>query len=631
VTSTVEDAPDQASTASRDITLADWLRARPGRTVSMAAGSMVLLQLVFRGWASAQGYFSLDDFYFVGRAAGPESLSHVMLTSYNDHFMPGAFLLVDVLTRLAPLGFGTVVAASLALQAGASWLVWRLLVRLCGRRPALLVPFAVYLYTVVTLPAFLWYAVWLNQLPQQIAMAGAALLHVRYLQEGRRRDGLLAVAAVAGGLLFYEKTILTVGLLYLLTALWFTPGAFPRGWWRAMLDHRVVWSAHAGLVAAYAGLYLSRDSSALSSSPTAAQGVDIVQSAIGSALLPAFAGGPWAWLPVGFSDASADPGRLGQVVGWVLVAVVLELSVLVGIRAWRAWLTLAVYTAAAMALLILGRGGSQGAIVGLEFRYLTDVAVVASICLALAFLGARGGVDDAANPPSSRLEPLRHGLARPGTIGVLVVALFASSAVSTVHFVDRWSDNPARPWMANALADADRLAGAVVVDGEVPEEVVWPVLAPYHLASNLLAPRDPQLRWDALPSEQPLMFGADGHLVRALVQPAATGLPGTDPGCGHRVTPHEDATIELTEKLFAWRWAGRLGYIASRDGDIVVTTDGSDTTLPVSAGLHEVFWYTTGTAQTIQISTTTPDLVFCTDELTIGRFVPMTPGPGGAQ
>jgi hypothetical protein len=631
VTSTVEDAPDHASAASPDITLADWLRARPGRAVSLAAGSMVLLQLAFRGWASAQGYFSLDDFYFVGRAAGQESLWHVMLTPYNDHFMPGAFLLVDVLTRLAPLGFSIVVATSLALQLCASWLVWRLLVRLCGSRAALLVPFAVYLFTVVTLPGFLWYAVWLNQLPQQIAMAGAALLHVRYLQEGRRRDGLLAVAAVAGGLLFYEKTILTVGLLYLLTALWFTPGAQPWCWWRAVRDHRVVWTAQVGLVAVYVALYLSRDSSALSSRPTAAQGVEIVQSAVGSALIPAFAGGPWRWLPVGFSDASVDPGQLGQVIGWVLVAVVLELSVLVGIRAWRAWLTLALYTAAAMALLILGRGGSQGAIVGLEFRYLTDVAIVASMCLALAFLGARGGIDEASGPRSRRLQAVQHALARPVTVGALVVALCASSAVSTVHFVDRWSANPARPWMANALADADRREGAVVVDGEVPEDVVWPVLAPYHLASKLLAPRKPRLRWDALPSEQPLMFGADGHLVRALVQPAATGVPGTDPGCGHRVTPHEDATVELTEKLFAWRWATRLGYIASRDGDIVVATDESDSTLPVSAGLHEVFWYTNGAAQSVRISTTTPGLVFCTDELTLGRFATMTPSPGGAQ
>jgi hypothetical protein len=461
-------------------------------------------------------------------------------------------------------------------------------------------------------------------------MTGAALLHVRYLQEGRRRDGLLAVAAVAAGLLFYEKTLLTIGFLFLLTALWYTRGAQPRCWWTAVREHRLVWGMHATLLVAYTAVYLWRDSSSLSSHPTAVQGVDIVQSAVGSSLLPAFFGGPWSWHPVGFSDASADPGRLGQVVGWVLAAVVLELSVLLGVRAWRAWLTVGLYTSAAVSLLILGRGGSQGGGAGLEFRYLTDVVVVAAVCLALAFLGARGGVDDTSARSRNRREPIRDALARPVVLGTLVVALLASSAVSTVRFVDRWSGNPARPWMDNALADSDRLAGAVVVDSEVPEDVVWPVLAPYHMAAKLLAARAPRLRWDALPSDHPLIFGVDGHLVRAVVQPTATAMPGPEPGCGYRVTRKADATLDLSRALYSWQWATRIAYIANRVGDIVVTTDGSDMTLPVSAGLHEVFWYTTGAPQTVRISTTTPGLVFCTDELTMGKFAPVMPSPGGA-
>ena len=51
-------------------------------------------------------------------------------------------------------------------------------------------------------------------------------------------------------------------------------------------------------------------------------------------------------------------------------------------------------------------------------------------------------------------------------------------------------------------------------------------------------------------------------------------------------------------------------------------------TLSVSAGLHEMFWYTTGAVSTVRVSTTTPDLVLCTDDVTLGEFDAAEPAPG---
>ena len=260
MTSTVEQPQAPAPSPTRDVTVRDWLQARPARAVHLSAALLVLLQLGLRGWAAPQGYFSLDDFLFMGRSVSSESVPHFLFTAYNGHFMPGSLLLVKAMTAIAPLQYWPVVVVSLVLQAVVSVLVYRLLVRLCGVRPAILVPFAVYLFSVITLPTFLWMAAWIQALPQQLAMVTALLLHVRYLQEGRRRDAFLAVLAVALGLLFFEKTVLTVGVLFLLTALYFTPGRGLASWWRALRNHGRVWVAHVALLAGYVALYFTRTS-----------------------------------------------------------------------------------------------------------------------------------------------------------------------------------------------------------------------------------------------------------------------------------------------------------------------------------------------------------------------------------
>ena len=618
-----------APSPTRDVTVRDWLQARPARAVHLSAALLVLLQLGLRGWAAPQGYLSLDDFLFMGRSVSSESVPHFLFTAYNGHFMPGSLLLVKAMTAIAPLQYWPVVVVSLVLQAVVSVLVYRLLVRLCGVRPAILVPFAVYLFSVITLPTFLWMAAWIQALPQQLAMVTALLLHVRYLQEGRRRDAFLAVLAVALGLLFFEKTVLTVGVLFLLTALYFTPGRGLASWWRALRNHGRVWVAHVALLAGYVALYFTRTSDSLSAPPSPTTVLDIVQSAVSDALLPAFFGGPWRWEPVGFSDASAAPGQAGQVVGFVLAAVVIELGVLVGRGAWRGLVVIGLYVAAVETLLILGRGNLPNPFIGGEYRYLQDVALIAAISLALAFLGPRRSPVDLPAPESGELrDAVRRHLASPLVVAAIVVALVASSTVSLLRFTDRWSGNPAKPFLANALHDAAVNKGAVVLDTDVPRDVVWPLLGPYHQPSHLLSPVHPDLHFNRLPADRPLAFGRTGHLVRAQVQPGATNAAGPTPSCGWRLTPAAATTVRLKSKIFAWRWGVRLGYIASRAGQVTARAGATTVTLDVHQGLGEVYWFIDGGPDRVTLTTTTPGLVLCTDEVTVGNIVPGLPPAG---
>lgn len=632
MTSTVEQPQAPTRTPAGEVKLRQWLQARAGRPVHLTALVLLAAQLGLRGWASARGYFSLDDFLFMGRSVSSESLPHFLFTAYNGHFLPGSLLLVKALTAVAPLQHGPVVAVSLLLQAAASLLVYRVLVRLCGARPAILVPFAIYLFSVITLPSFLWMAAWIQSLPQQIAMAGAVLLHVRYLQEGRRRDAYLAVLAIAAGLLFFEKTVLTLGVLFPLTALYFSPGRGLTAWWGALRDHGKVWAAHLGLLGAYTALYLTRDSGSLSAPPSLATISDIVQSAVSQALLPAFFGGPWQWVPVGFSDASAAPGETGKVVAFVLAAVVVELAVLAGRAAWRALVLLGLYVAAVETLVILGRGNFPSPFIGGEYRYVSDVAFIASISLALAFLGPRRSRLAVPSPERGGMhDAVRRHLASAPVLGAIVLALLVSSTVSLVRFSDRWSGNPAKPFLANALHDAARHKGAVVIDTDVPENVEWPMLYPYHQPSRLLSPVHPDLRFNQLPADRPLAFGPDGHLVRAHVQPTSTNVPGPRPGCGWRVTPASASTVRLQGNIFPWRWGVRLAYIANRAGKLTARAGDTTTTLTTHQGLGEIFWFVDGAPHVVQLTTTTPGLVLCTDEVAVGTFRPWTTPGGGTR
>jgi hypothetical protein len=619
----------------------DWLTARPGRPVLAGAAAILALQLVLRGWLDFRGFFYLDDFAFTGRAATMSVTDpHYLLLSYNNHVMPGSFAWVWVLTRLAPLSFGPVVVVDLGLQLVLGVVFYRLLRALFGTRPAILVPFAIGMLSPITLPAFLWWAAALNQLPEQIAMVAALLYHVRYLRSGRVRTGVLGAVSVAVGLLFSEKSLFIVPLVVGFTVLY---GATGTPWRRVVTlarRHVRVWIAYLVVVVPYTAYYLTEVPSPTRPGADGAALGQLVTQSFAHAILPGLLGGPWTWTPIGVAGALAGPTAFAETLALALFAAIVVLTFALHRRALLGWWLALGYAAMNLTVLAVSRATFVGPVIGDEYRYVTDVAIVAAIGGALSVLQiagpwANGGPQPLVVRPkvhawwnTSRMRELRTVLPHPGqglVAGVLVVAFLVSATVSSLRYDQYWRVNPARPYLTTLRAQlAIAPPDLVLADQNVPAEVAWALLGQYALPSRILGP---------LPDHPAFLEpGGTTSDLRVIdrggrIQPAAiygiTATPGQAKNCGWRMGALP-VTIPMRRPTDTDGPAtARIGYIASADTTGEVTIGTTRLTVPFHRGLGTVWFRTTGQVASVQVSALADDTAtVCTNDISVGIPVP---------
>jgi hypothetical protein len=515
---------------------AGWVR---DNGVTLGAVTLIVIQLLWMGTLLARSYFRQDDYFNFDRAlASGFGWKYLMLLSAG-HMAPLGFAISWVLAWVALYNWPLTCIIILALVAAACFALLRVLRTLFGDRPAILIPLAVYLFCPLALAAVDWWSVAVQTLPLELSIFLAVDAHVRYVRSGRMRTAVAAAGWLLLGLATVQKGAVTPLLLFAVTSGFLVKGRWiaavavaARRYWRA-------WVLYGVLLAGYCALFFSRLGS--STTPPSAPGpagrvISFVSTLIGTTLVPGALGGPWRWTVIGDGYAQASPPAALQQLSWGLALLVVVVSCVYRVRAWRAWAIIVGWIAVADVLpVVIGRlGVSQPALLGLQARYVTDAVSVLALCLGLAFLplageeggyrfrlparaapddrtapdagaaagaGAAPGDEDDEGPPGdeepSRDEepwrdekapgdetprspvPVLRPVAPAARNAILVLlALFLAGSFWSLQALDGiTSTQAARSYIATArIAVAKAPPGALVVDGPTPAFIMDPYL-----------------------------------------------------------------------------------------------------------------------------------------------------------
>lgn len=588
------------------------------RVVLGAGVLLVLCQLAFRAWVLYPSWFFLDDYNLLRDATRRPLTLDYLLTPYNAHLMPGGRLLVWLVADAGPVNWALAATFTLVLQAAACLAALWMLATLFGARWPMLGLLAVYLTSVLTVPATVWWAAALNLVPLQVAFFLAVGAWVTYLRRRRTVWLLGTVGMVAFGLLFDVKALLIAPVLAFLALAYFARGSVRD---RVATVARRDWPAlvlTALVLGGYVAYYLAHVDQPLTQTRLSVV-ADIANTMLGTAFMSAVVGGPWRWTVLAPPTAYADPPGWALHLAWVAVVLVIVYGLLRRRRTLRAWALLAGYVLGLMTLLVDSRAPSFGGVIGLEYRYLTDAACVVTLCLGLAFLPLRGAVESSA----ARTEPLLTvAVPRAGLVGLLVFVC-GSGLISSALYAGYWhSDNASDAYLHNLAADLKAQGAVDLADQPVAEDVMSHLAAPNNTVRRLSSLLSEQVAFPRT-SARLAVVAPDGTLQRALIGPGVVSRPGPRQDCGWLVG-EQGGDIPLTGRAFPWVWWARVGYLASQDSAVRISAGSDSVETNVQAGLNSLYVRLDGTFDTVRIDGLDNGTTLCVDTIEVGQ-----PTPGG--
>ena len=591
---------------------------RVARVPPVAAAAVILIavQLAVRAVLAFGGYFYWDDLILVGRAGTQNLLSPSYLFDDHDgHVMPGAFLVAGIITRLAPLVWTWPAVSLVVLQLLVSLSVLRALYVILGWRPVLLIPLSFALFTPLAVPGFAWWAAALNSLPMLAAMAWVCADAILLVRTGNRRYAISGVLVYLGGLLFFEKSAVIPFVAFAVVALLYHvrgDAAAVRTVWRRGLQ---LWVAALALTTAWVAVYLlvvdhRRWSSDL------AMTWDLLRRSVTHGIVPGLAGGPWSWQRWAPASPWAVPPVSVMIIGWLTLAAALAVSLLRKRRIGPVLVVAAGYAMACQIPIYLLRSSKFTALeLAQTLRYFPDLVIVLTLLAAVAFCAPnRAG--------SGWLDASR---ARTAVVVAAVVAFGASSLYSTSTFLTSWRDNPAQPYLQNAirgLAQAKATSSAPLLDQEVDPLVLQRVAYPENLASHMFALIRDRPEFTSY-TTQLRMLDMTGQLVDANVTWTRTIAIGPVPGCGYLVQPDTGVRMPLDGPLLPADWTAEINYLANSEGSMQMSlNEGPETKVAVHPGLNRVFVRLPGAGDAITVRANTAALSLCLASGPVGYLAP---------
>jgi hypothetical protein len=584
------------------------------RRVLLVAAALVVVQLVVRGWVAAGGYFLHDDLIASARATQLPLLSRAfLLYDHDGHFMPAAFLLSGLLTKMAPLQWWPFVVGLVLMQAMASIAVWRLLRLLLGDRPIVLLPFGLYLFSPLTLTAFAWWIAGVNALPFQAGLAWVAGNAVLLLRTGRIRYAVTGTLVFAATIVFFEKAVILPVVVLAVAVLLRRQAGDTTPITSALRAGRWLWAGLLVVLAAWVLTYVQVVGSPVigpGGAGTVPQAIDLIRNGVLRGVVPALVGGPLNWVEIGHW---ADPPTAMVVLGCVVLLAAVVWSSRRRQGAGVIWWLVAGYVAVNAAAMVAGRLTIMTAdVLSLNLRYFADTTLV--VVIAIAFI---------ARAPERTDYPQREVLTVGGrrlVVAGVAAAFLVASAWSTVTYQGVWSGSSSRAYLTTAQESLES-SDVPVLDQAVPTGVIWVLAHPYNLISNVFSPLGDQVPISTSTSRLQLLDG-DGHLVDAELERLRLIEPGPMENCGHGVSSGRTTRVPLDGPLVALPWTVQLNYLAGGNGFIDVSLDGDWVRAPVERGAHTVYITLIGGGENLRVKSPTDGLAVCVDSGGAGFIQP---------
>jgi hypothetical protein len=591
----------------------DWVERDPARA---AAIGLVVAAVVIRLVIALQGFLANDDFVLDGQAAVSGLTPGFALHPFNDHFMPGALVIIWTFEHIFGLDYWpyAVVLAVGELIVGV--LFYRLLRQFVGPGWRLLIPLAVLMFSPLTLEVTSGIIVGLNMLPMQIATILALGAMYKYTRTRHWRHLVSMGAAVVFALLFFEKALLIAPLLFIATACVFVAGDFWQSLRRTITRYWPAWLELVVICGAYLGVYVSRTAASSVHNPGGAGAVMVFLRQTGQTLTTSLVGGPWSWLGIGDLAPEAAPPVFAAVLATVVVLAFVVVTMARRRRAGRAWLMAALYVVITTPLIILNRlNALSTGTEGMAPKYIADAAPVIALAIALALFGMEG-------ERANRVQPLRVPRELTPLIVLAGLVIGVGAGFSLYGFGSKWSEKAGREFLQTAQADlAKAPPGTVFFDQAVPPNVVQPLFYPATLESHFFRPlKNPPTFVDEGPKVS--TFDSTGHIRPAYVAGPRI-VPPKEAFCGYKVTGRSAMSLPLDGSIYFWPWAVRVVYISSGETTATLRLGGESHTFPVHFGQNEYFFHMTAGGSAFQLSVADPKVVLCVGDVAIGTPAPV--------
>lgn len=580
---------------------------------------LILVALAFRWWALAGAWFYFDDLAFLSRGQNSSLSWSYLTTPYAGHLMPAAFAMIWVLARTAVFSWTVWGGALLLMQAVAALGMLRLLLSMFGRRPAVLALLAVYLFTVFTVPAGVWFAAGINQLPMQVALVFGLHAHLDYLRTRRWQSLAQTLAWTLLAVAFYEKAVLLFGIYALVALCWFSSGNTPTRL-RSLWDrYRVGILAQVVVASTYVAVYVVHALNFDTASATNPVLSRVAYNLVGVATATGVVGGPLDWQSLGVGSL-AQPSQLVLVGAWLAVAGGVYYAYRTRTMSRRAWSLIGFTLVADVILLASARASLIGPDIALEYRYQTETAALLVLSLGLALFPLEGAIER---------NTLRPDVPRPYETTAVVTAVTGVvcllAVVSSVRYVTNWQDhNQTEHYYRAVTSSLERAGGRVpLVDLGVPQDLLWAYGFPENTYSHVFRNLRARTTYPTFAVDSLFLFDDSGRLSSVQVPPVRTMVPAL--GCGYRPTT-AGMTVPLNGPVLGGGWWFQMAYTSKRHVIAEIRAGSRRHEVDLPAGRHVAYFDTRGTFDSFQVIPHSNGTGLCLTDARLG-----IPEPGAPQ